>query len=216
VPITDLFHKGVRRSTVVIAILWFCLNYSGYAITVWLPVLLTRQMGYQLGKGLTFLAIAQLISCTGNFSAGWAADFFGRKITLAYSYLLFGASTYFFFWFGKNPAYGSPLLIIMLIFLGSSFATLYAFSPESFPTRVRATGTGFAGATGRLGGILGPTFVGLIYGSAGIKWVLHVNMIVLTIAVLVMLTVARETRRRSLEEIEAAATGRAFTAGAAK
>jgi len=205
VPITDLFQPGVRRTTIVLAILWFCINYSGYAITVWLPVLLTRQMGYKLGRGLTFLAIAQLISCTGHFTAGWAADYFGRKFTLTYSFLLYGASTYFFFWYGKDPAYGSTLLIVMLIFLGSSFATMYAFSPESFPTRVRGTGTGFAGACGRLGGMLGPTFVGIIYGSAGLTWVLHVNMMLLAFAVLVLLIFARETRRRSLEEIEAAA-----------
>ncbi len=213
VPIADLFKPGVRRSTIVLAILWFCINYSGYAITVWLPVLLTRQMGYKLGRGLTFLAIAQLISCTGHFSAGWAADFFGRKFTLGYSFLLYGASTYFFFWYGKDPAYGSTLLIVMLIFLGSSFATMYAFSPESFPTRVRGTGTGFAGAVGRLGGMLGPTFVGIIYGSAGLTWVLHVNMMLLVFAVVVLLIFARETRRRSLEEIEAAAGGNALAAG---
>ena len=213
VPLADLFQKGCRRTTVVIAILWFCLNYSGYAITVWLPLLLVRQMGYKLGKGLAFLAIAQLISCLGHFSAGWAADFIGRKGTLTYSFLLYGASTYLFFWYGRNPAYGSTLLIVMLIFLGSSFATMYAFSPESFPTRVRGTGTGFAGAIGRLGGMLGPTFVGVIYGSAGLTWVLHVNMLLLVFAVVVMLIFARETRRKSLEEIEAVGGGKPMAAG---
>lgn len=205
VPIAELFQGACRRTTIVISILWFCLNYSGYAIAVWLPVLLTRQLGYKLSRGLAFLAIAQLISCIGHFSAGWAADFLGRKPTITYSMLMYGVSTYLFFWYGKNPAYGSTLLVVMLIFLGSSWASIYAFSPESFPTRVRGTGTGFAGSIGRLGGILGPTFVGLIYGTVGLEWVLHVNMVVLVFAVLVLLIFGRETRRKSLEEIEAAA-----------
>jgi putative MFS transporter len=78
---------------------------------------------------------------------------------------------------------------------------VYAYSPENFPTRVRGTGLGFAGAIGRLGGILGPAIVGIIYSTAGLTWVLHINMILLIIAIIVMFMLGRETKRKTLEEI---------------
>ncbi len=202
VPIAELFRSGCARTTIVISILWFAMNYSGYAVIVWLPILLTKQLGYSLHRGFEYIAIGSLISCIGHFSAGFAADYFGRKPTITYSLVLFGVSTYLLFWFGKNPSLGSTLLTVMLIFIGSSWASIYAFSPESFPTAMRGTGMGFAGAVGRLGGILGPTFVGLIYATAGVKWVVHVNMLVLLFAVAVLLVFGRETRNKTLEEIE--------------
>jgi len=185
----------------VISVLWFVANYSVYAIVVWFPILLMKQLGYGFAIGLQFLAIASVIGVIGQFSAGLACDYLGRRPTIAYSFLLFGFFGYLLFWLGKDPTVGSVLLVIMMIFVGSTWGSVYAYSPENFPTRVRGTGVGFAGAVGRLGGILGPTVVGFIYAKAGVYWVLHINMVLLVIAVVVMLALGRETRRKTLEEI---------------
>jgi putative MFS transporter len=88
-----------------------------------------------------------------------------------------------------------------MIFASCSWGIVYAYSPENFPTKIRGTGLGFAGAMGRIGGILGPTLVGIIYSTVGVTWVLHVNMILLLIAVIVVLTIGRETRGKTLEQI---------------
>jgi putative MFS transporter len=201
VRIPDLFKGGLAKSTIMISTIWFCMNYSGYAILVWLPILLTKQLHYGLGISLQFLAIACFISLLGQISAGYCSDHLGRRPTITYSFIMYGLSVYFFFWFGKDPSVGAALLIIMQIFMGSCWGSVYAYSPENFPTRVRGTGLGFAGAIGRLGGILGPTIVGIIYSTAGLTWVLHINMILLIVAVIVMFMLGRETKGKTLEQI---------------
>ena len=40
--------------------------------------------------------------------------------------------------------------------------SLYAYSPEQYPTVIRATGSGMAASIGRIGGILGPLLVGTL------------------------------------------------------
>ena len=201
VRIPDLFKGGLARSTIMVCALWFCLNYVIYGINLWLPILLTRELGYSLGRGLMFLAIGNIIGTLGQFSAGFNLDYLGRRPTIAYSMILLGLSPYFLFWLGKEPALGPILLIIQYIFTSSSFAAIYAYTPESFPTRVRGTGLGFAAAVGRGGGMLGPTIMGLIYSTGGLRWALNINLMVVVAAVVVVLTLGRETRGKSLEQI---------------
>jgi putative MFS transporter len=43
-----------------------------------------------------------------------------------------------------------------------AWGALYAFTPELYPTALRATGVGAAGAMARVGGLLAPTLVGLV------------------------------------------------------
>lgn len=199
--IAVLFEKDLRSTTIMVAILWFSLQYSIYAIMVWMPVLLRAELGYSLASGLGFLAFGSLLGALATPLAGVSADFIGRKITVLLCFSLYGLSAYGLFWFGADPSYGTILLVINLIILGLANGIVYVYSPENFPTKARGTGMGLASAVGRLGGILGPTIVGIIYTVAGIQLVLHINMVVLLVGALVVMALGRETRNKTLEEI---------------
>ena len=201
VRVRDLFRGGLARSTIMICALWFCVNYVVYGVSLWLPILLMKELGYALGKGFVFLAMANLIGMIGQFSAGLNMDYLGRRPTVTYSVILLGLAPYFLFWLGKDPSLGPILLIVLFIFNSSSFASLYAYTPENFPTRVRGTGVGFAGAVGRSGGMLGPTIMGIVYSKAGLIWALNINMAVLIVAAIIVLSLGRETRGKTLEQI---------------
>jgi len=43
----------------------------------------------------------------------------------------------------------------------------YAYTPELYPTEMRATGAGWANSVGRIGGILGPYIAGVLIGLTG-------------------------------------------------
>lgn len=196
-----LFKKGLRKNTIMVCVLWFSLQYSIYAIMVWMPILLKAELGYSLASGLGFLAFGSLLGAFATPLAGVSADFIGRKITVLLCFTMYGLSAYWLFWFGANPTYGTVLLVVNLIILGMANGIVYAYSPENFPTRARGTGMGLASACGRLGGILGPTIVGIIYSVAGIQLVLHINMAVLLIGALLVMVLGQETRNKTLEEI---------------
>ena len=44
----------------------------------------------------------------------------------------------------------------MQFFLFGMWSALYAYTPELYPTRARATGAGCASAIGRVGALIGP------------------------------------------------------------
>jgi putative MFS transporter len=66
---------------------------------------------------------------------------------------------------------------------------------------VRATGTGFASAVGRIGSLIGPSVIGFILPTAGQSGVFALGAGAFTLAALVVLVLGEETKGRTLESI---------------
>ena len=110
-------------------------------------------------QSFKYVLIMTLAQLPGYFTAAWLIEKAGRKFVLstfligtAVSALLFG------------NAESLTMLLISGAFLSffnlGAWGALYAYSPEQYPTSVRATGSGMAAAAGRIGGIFGPMLVG--------------------------------------------------------
>ena len=84
--------------------------------------------------------------------------------------------------------------------IGSVNAVLYLHTPEIYPTRLRALGTGAASAWLRVASALGPAIVGFtlaVHGTAGVFFLFAV----IALAGAAVTAGATETRERRLEEI---------------
>jgi putative MFS transporter len=79
--------------------------------------------------------------------------------------------------------------------------SLYLYSAELYPTRLRAIGTGLGSAWLRLGSSAGPIVVGLIIAGLGIQYVFAVFACILLVGGTVTVLSAVETGGRSLEEL---------------
>ena len=86
--------------------------------------------------------------------------------------------------------------------IGSANAVLYLYTPEIYPTRMRAIGTGAATRWLRLPSAVGPLLVGYIVAAEGIR---SVFLMFAGVAVVGALAAARmlETGNRRLEDIAA-------------
>lgn len=197
----DLFKGGLAKATVMLVILHFCVNFAAFSLTMWLPILLTRQLGYGLSFGLVLITIATVLGIAGYISAGYVCEHWGRKASLTCSFLLYGIIGYVLFLVGKDRTLGAASLCVLQIANGCMWGSLLAYTAENFPTRVRATGTGLAYMVGRLGAICGPTVVGFEYGTFGIFGVLHIIMALLVLAPLLVLILGKETKGKTLEQI---------------
>lgn len=84
--------------------------------------------------------------------------------------------------------------------LSSVNVLLYLYTPEIYPTRRRAIGTGMATACLRLGSSAGPAIIGVLVAAGHLSWVFLVFAGICGIS---FLTATRmfETRGRRLEEI---------------
>jgi putative MFS transporter len=84
-----------------------------------------------------------------------------------------------------------------------AWGVTYGYTPELYPTWLRGTGTGFAAAFGRIGGILAPLAVGKLMGSwgGGFTAVFVMFSVVLTLGSMSVVLLGEETRGRTLEQI---------------
>src|SRR5207247_9776137 len=91
----------------------------------------------------------------GYFVAAWRVERWGRKPTLV-AYLAGTALSAVMF---GNAGTGTDAFVwaaLLSFFDLGVWGVVYAYTPELYPTAVRATGAGVAAAVGRRGGIIGP------------------------------------------------------------
>ena len=79
--------------------------------------------------------------------------------------------------------------------------SLYLYSAELYPTRLRAIGTGFGSAWLRAGSSLGPVLVGFIVAGVGIQYVFALFAVIAVIGGLTTKFFGVETKGKVLEEL---------------
>jgi MFS transporter, putative metabolite:H+ symporter len=197
----ELWSPPYLRRTLCLWILWFSMVYSYYGIFVWLPSLLVSS-GYTLIRSFRFVLIITLAQIPGYYSAAFLVDRIGRKWVLTSYLFLCAVAAYFF---GKADSVGEIICwgsLISFFNLGA-WGVVYTYTPELYPTRVRGTGSGWAAAFGRLGGIIAPAVVGSMLGSWGGSHMEVFGMftLVLLIGAINVALLGEETKGKSLEEI---------------
>ena len=197
----DLFGAGLARRTVMLWLLWFTMAYSYYGIFTWLPTLLAGQ-GFPLATSFRFTLIITLAQIPGYFTAAYLVEAIGRKATLIPFMLLCAMGSYFFS--GARSEHDLILWGCLLSFFNlGAWGVTYGYTPELYPTWLRGTGTGFAAAFGRIGGILAPLAVGKLMGSwgGGFTAVFVMFSAVLALGSASVALLGEETRGRTLEQI---------------
>ncbi len=89
----------------------------------------------------------------------------------------------------------------MQFFMFGMWSVLYAYTPELYPTRSRATGAGFASSIGRIGSLMGPYIVGLVLPVAGQSGVFSLGAACFVAAAMVVMLFGIETKGQSLEQL---------------
>ena len=111
--------------------------------------------GFSLIKSFEYVLIMTLAQLPGYFSAAWLIERAGRKFVLV-TYLLGTALSAYFFGTAESLVGLMASGIFLSFFNLGAWGALYAYTPEQYPTSIRATGAGMAAAFGRIGGIFGP------------------------------------------------------------
>jgi putative MFS transporter len=103
--------------------------------------------------------------------------------------------------FGAHDVWAAMVLgTLSYGLIGSIAAVLYLYTPEVYPTRMRATSTGLATSWLRLASAVGPSLAGLLLHKQGIGSVFVMFAMVAVFGALCAMKMT-ETRERSLEEI---------------
>jgi putative MFS transporter len=197
--LSTLFSAGYGRRTIMLWCLWFFALLGFYGLTTWLGALLQAK-GFPVTKSVYYTILISLAGIPGFLTAAWMIEALGRKPTLIAT--LLGAAISSYFYGGATDQ--TQLIVAGLCMQFCAFgmwSALYAYTPELYPTHVRATGTGFASAVGRIGSLIGPSVIGFILPTAGQSGVFALGAGAFTLAALVVLVLGEETKGRTLESI---------------
>lgn len=153
----QLWSQVYWQRTLMLWIIWFGIVYSYYGIFTWLPSLLVQQ-GYTVVSSFKYVLLMILAQLPGYVAAAWCVEKFGRKFTLAG---FIGACAVFAYLFGNSNSIESILVwgCLLSFFNLGAWGVVYTYTPEQYPTTMRAFGSGWASAIGRIGGICAPIAV---------------------------------------------------------
>jgi len=191
--------KYVKR-TIMLWLAWFGIVFSYYGIFMWLPSIVFQQ-GFAVVKTFEYVLIMTLAQLPGYYCAAWLVDVIGRKYTLSIFLLMSGVASYFF----GNAGSSETLLLwgaTMSFFNLGAWGVIYTYTPELYPTAMRALGSGWAAGFGRIGGMIAPALVGImIANQLGFDKVFMMFAAVFIVVSVVVMTLGTETRQKQLEDI---------------
>jgi putative MFS transporter len=148
-------------------------------------------------RGQEFLIVLALVQLPGFALSAYGVERWGRKPTLVGFLLLSAAGCMFYSVGSSTPVVVGSTLLMSFALLGT-WGALYAFTPEVYPTDVRASAMGTAGAVARFGGLFAPAIVAPVMAT---RFTLSLVMLAafLVLGALAVLSVDVESRKRALD-----------------
>jgi putative MFS transporter len=195
----ELFTDQYRVRTIMIWTLWFFALLGYYGITTWMGKLLVDK-GFTITKSIEWVLLMTLWGVPGFFSAAYFVEKLGRRPAVTGYVLMSAVAAYFY---GKAGSQHELIVAgaFMQFFFFGMWSVMYAYTPELFPTRARATACGTASTLGRIGALLGPAIVPAIISSYSVEAVFTLGSLSFIIAAVNVLILGPETKGRVLEEI---------------
>ncbi|CCU85772.1 MULTISPECIES: MFS transporter [Mesotoga] len=197
-PILGLFKGDLARRTIMIWISWFSVSFVYYGIYTWAPKIF-------MSKGLTpvsslwytfFMLIMQL---PGYLTAVILIERIGRKPSLTFFFGGMAVSSIVMALVNSSALLLVASVLISLFVLGA-WGMVYAYTPELYPTEMRALGNGASGVMARAAGIVAPFFTNLVMGGTGSVFVVMIFMAALSLfAAIIVSKMGVETKQAIIE-----------------
>lgn len=197
----ELLSPFYRRRTLIAWTLWASAYFVANSLNNWLPTLYRSFYKLPIAEALRAASMTNVAQVVLLLVCAFCIDRVGRRFWMMACFLI-GAALLAVLGFG---AYASlPVFIVLTTLaygiIGSIAAVLYLYTPEIYPTRMRAIGTGLSTSWLRVASAVGPPVVGLLLKDGGIS-----GVFLMFVAIALVGSVASgwvvETRNRQLEDI---------------
>jgi MFS transporter, putative metabolite:H+ symporter len=198
---TELLARSYRSRTLIVWVLWAMSYFITNSMNNWMPSLYNTVYHLGLRESLRAASMTNVAQVVVLLVCAFCIDRVGRKYWIAAGFIGGGALLGVLGFTGAQSVTSVMILATIAYgIIGSINAVLYLYTPEIYPTRMRAIGTGVATSWLRLASAIGPAIVGLMVGSTGIDSV-FIMFAIAAIVGAVASTRVIETRARRLEEI---------------
>ena len=198
----ELFRGRYRGRTLTIWALWFCTYMVINGLITWMPTLYREVFRLPLQTSLAYGFITSACGVVASIICALLIDRVGRRNWYFAAFAL-GALP-----LGALAISGAGEVTHVLALVSLAYAivqtiafSLYLYSAELYPTRLRAFGIGCGSAWLRLGSSAGPLLVGYVTANFGVGAVFAVFGGVLAVGAVVTRLFAVETAGKSLEAL---------------
>jgi len=197
----ELLSPAFLSRTLTVWTLWASAYFIANGLNNWLATLYRTVYDLELRTALLAASMTNVAQVILLLVCVFTIDRIGRRNWVAASFVLGGSAL------GILGITGAENVVALMVLgtlaygiIGSTNAVLYLYTPEIYPTRMRAIGTGLATSWLRLASAAAPTIVGLMVGEQGIA---AVFLMFAGVAVIGMIAAMRmiETSNRRLEDI---------------
>jgi MFS family permease len=201
--VRELFGCLYIKRTIAVALLWATSGAIQYGLTTWLPTIFSGvyhaplQLALNLSVGTSIFTVLGALCCT------LLVDVVGRKPVISISYVLCAVALVAAGLLHAHSVYlVAVLCALSLGLMGSGFMTAYVYTPELYPTSIRAMGCGLGGAWLKVAAIIAPTATGALLQANQLQRVFFAFAVIPLVAALVIHFFSIETKGRVLEELE--------------
>jgi MFS transporter, putative metabolite:H+ symporter len=199
----ELLSPVFRRRSLIVWSLWGCAFLITNSLNNWAPTLYNTIYGMQLRPALRAASLNNVAQLLVLLVCAVTIDRIGRRNWTAAA---FAAGGVLLCALGTIGATNESVVVLLITasygIIGSANAVLYLYTPEIYPTRMRAIGVGAATFWLRAASATGPMLIGLILARASMGLAFLIFAGISVVGVLASLQMV-ETRGRRLEEIAA-------------
>ena len=198
----ELFEGRYLRRTLVVWVLWFSSYLFTYGLITWMPTIYRTVYHVSVQASLLYTLVGNALALAGGIACALLIDRTGRKLWMTAAFLIGSAPVLILWQLGQS----SLASVVVLVGLASAVITtvtitLYLYTPEIYPTRMRALGASWATFWPRFSSFAGATLVGSILPRYGIGGVFLLFACTGVLGGVVCWAGATETRGQVLEEI---------------
>jgi putative MFS transporter len=198
---TELLSNVYRGRTLVVWTLWASAFFIANGLNNWMPSLYNTVYHLSLRQSLRAASMTNVAQVAVLLVCAFSIDRIGRRNWTVAAFIAGGALLALLGIRGAQSAMSVMILgTLGYGLIGSINAVLYLYTPEIYPTRMRAIGTGLATSWLRIASAAGPTLVGFLVDARGIDSVFLMfaaTSVIGAVAAAYMV----ETSDRRLEEI---------------
>jgi putative MFS transporter len=198
----ELFTPFYRMRTFVVWSIWGLSFFVTQALNSWLPTIYRQELHLSVQQALEFTLATHCISICSAIAVALAIDHTGRRLWIG-SALVIGALSLLTLAIqgGQNPIFLLVCATIANFCLASVSVSIYVFTSELYPTRMRALGCGMGSTVRNVFTTLSPTLVALMLSNYGLPGVFTMLGLAPLIPCLMVFAFGTETKGRVLEEV---------------
>jgi putative MFS transporter len=199
---SELLSPAYRGRTLIAWVLWASAYLVANGLNNWMPTLYTTVYHLALPQALRAASLTNVAQVCLVLICALVIDRTGRKYWMMGAFGL-GAVLLGILGLGGTQDVSWFVVLSTLSYglIGSVAAVVYLYTPEIYPTRMRAVGTGVATAWLRIASAIGPTLIGFMLGKGGGVDAVFLMFAVVAIVGLIAATRMIETRNLRLEDI---------------